>query len=65
MAAFAYRSAAPKSGFTLASLVGNFATWNDRRMTRNSLQQLSPRQLEDIGLSYADIESVAQGDSIR
>ena len=65
MAAFAFRSAAPKSRFTFTSFVGNLATWNDRRATRNSLRQLSTRQLEDIGLNRADIESVVQGDLIR
>jgi len=65
MAAFAFRSAAPKSGFAFTSFVGNLATWNDRRVTRHSLHQLSTRQLEDIGLNRADIESVVQGDLIR
>ncbi|MCL4188446.1 MAG: DUF1127 domain-containing protein [Rhodobacteraceae bacterium] len=36
-----------------------FATataWNDVRVTRNELRKLSDRELDDIGLSRADIE---------
>jgi uncharacterized protein YjiS (DUF1127 family) len=33
----------------------NLAEWNEARKTRNALRQLSAAQLDDIGLSYADI----------
>ncbi|MEM8537507.1 MAG: DUF1127 domain-containing protein [Pseudomonadota bacterium] len=35
------------------------AAWNDARITRKALSQLSARELEDIGLSYGDIDEVA------
>jgi len=65
MAAIAYRTAAPKTGFSITALIGVFASWNDRRMTRNSLNKLSARELDDIGLVRGDIEAIAQGDLIR
>ena len=65
MAAIDFRSAAPKSGFSLSSLIGAFAAWNDRRMTRNSLNKLSARELDDIGLVRGDIEIIADGNLIR
>ena len=39
--------------------IGAIATWNDARVTRNSLSKLTARELDDIGLSYGDIEIVA------
>jgi uncharacterized protein YjiS (DUF1127 family) len=41
--------------------VGRFAAWNDARVTRDSLQRLSARELEDLGLVRGDIDSIAQG----
>ena len=46
----------------------NFATalftaiirWNDARITRNALSQLSLRELNDIGLVPGDIERIAR-----
>lgn len=35
-------------------------SWNDARMTRNSLSSLTNRELEDIGLTRADIDMVAR-----
>lgn len=35
--------------------------WNDARITRKALAQLSDRELEDIGLSRGDIDAVAAG----
>ena len=35
------------------------STWNDARVTRNALSQLSDRELEDIGLCRGDIEYVS------
>lgn len=40
-------------------IIGAVATWNDARVTRKSLSQLSNRELDDIGLSRGDIELVA------
>ena len=54
-------SAGKASGF-FASIVNAVVTWNDARVTRNSLSKLSARELEDIGLTYGDIdEIVARG----
>lgn len=65
MAAIDFRTAASKSGFSLSSLVGRIAAWNDTRMTRNSLNKLSTRELDDIGLVRGDIELVATSNLIR
>jgi uncharacterized protein YjiS (DUF1127 family) len=48
------------TGFTAAInlLVGRIATWNDARITRNALAKLSEHELEDIGLSRGDIDSI-------
>lgn len=37
------------------------STWNDARLTRKALGQLSNRELEDIGLCRGDIDDVAAG----
>jgi len=65
MAAIDFRTTTVKSGFSLSSLFGAVAAWNDARMTRNSLNQLSARELDDIGLVRGDIESIAKGNLIR
>lgn len=43
----------------VTNMLGTVATWNDARITRNSLSQLSARELDDIGLSRGDIDLVA------
>ena len=46
-----------------SAVVNVFATvaeWNDARVTRKSLSQLSVRELEDIGLIPGDIEAVVR-----
>ncbi len=35
--------------------------WNDARVTRKSLDKLSDRELDDIGLSRGDIQDIAAG----
>lgn len=65
MAAIDFRSATVKSGFSLSSLIGSVVAWNDARMTRNSLNRLSARELDDIGLVRGDIEAIANGNLIR
>lgn len=47
-------------GQFFASLQGAFISWNDARVTRNALAQLSDRELEDIGLCRGDIEIIAE-----
>jgi uncharacterized protein YjiS (DUF1127 family) len=44
---------------TLASLVTAFISWNDARVTRNSLARLTDRELDDIGLTRGGIDEVA------
>lgn len=56
---------AGRIGSTLTSLVGTISTWNDARVTRNSLARLSNRELEDIGLVRGDIDLIANGKSFR
>ncbi len=45
-------------GQTFASVAATLAAWNDTRMTRNALRQLTDRELDDIGLSRGDIEDI-------
>jgi uncharacterized protein YjiS (DUF1127 family) len=45
----------------LAAFVGMVSAWNDARMTRNSLCQLTDRELDDLGLVRGDIEDIAAG----
>lgn len=42
----------------LFNAFGTVAEWNDTRITRKSLSQLSNRELDDIGLSRGDIETL-------
>jgi uncharacterized protein YjiS (DUF1127 family) len=37
-----------------------FADWNDARLTRKALSQLTARELDDIGLCFGDIDRIAQ-----
>lgn len=41
-----------------ADTFGAVATWNDARITRKALSKLSSRELEDIGLTYADVDTI-------
>lgn len=41
-----------------ATLIDAVSAWNDKRVTRNALNALSTRELEDIGLSRGDIASL-------
>jgi len=47
-------------GQSITTLFGAFATWNDARITRNSLSRLSDRQLEDIGMCRGDIDTLTK-----
>jgi uncharacterized protein YjiS (DUF1127 family) len=44
--------------FSFGGLTAAIATWNDRRVTRRELSKLSDRELEDIGLCRADIDTI-------
>lgn len=43
-------------GSFLSRLAAAITTWNETRVTRNALNRLSDRELDDIGLTRADIE---------
>ena len=55
-------AAVSKIGSSLSQrVVGTFARvshWNEARKTRAELLKLSSRELEDIGLSYADVLNI-------
>ena len=40
-------------------VVNNAVHWNAARITRKSLSKLTARELDDIGLTFADINAVA------
>jgi uncharacterized protein YjiS (DUF1127 family) len=42
-----------------AAVSGAIVDWNDARITRKSLSRLSARELDDIGLTYGDIDEIA------
>ena len=52
-------------GVTFASVAGSVRAWNDARITRNALNRLTNRELDDIGLVRGDIDAIARGDTIR
>ncbi|MDP5308173.1 DUF1127 domain-containing protein [Paracoccus spongiarum] len=45
----------------LADLRSALAGWKARRVTRAALNRLSERDLEDIGMNRADIDTVVAG----
>jgi uncharacterized protein YjiS (DUF1127 family) len=45
----------------LAAIVGRIAAWNDARVTRKALSQLTDRELDDLGLTRGDIDDIAAG----
>ena len=47
--------ASPRALFT--AIVSAFTEWNDRRATVKALNALTDRELEDVGLCRADIDS--------
>lgn len=49
---------AGRIGRTFAGIVASVVAWNDARVTRDALSALTDRELEDIGLSRADIENI-------
>ena len=42
----------------VSSVLGLLSAWNDARVTRNSLNRLSDRELDDIGLCRGDIDLI-------
>ena len=47
-------------GTRLSALYTTFLAWNDARVTRRALSQLSDHELEDIGLVRGDIDTIAR-----
>ncbi|WP_299043147.1 DUF1127 domain-containing protein [uncultured Tateyamaria sp.] len=45
----------------VSKLVAQVVAWNDARVTRNALNALTDRELDDIGLVRGDIDDVANG----
>lgn len=45
----------------IASVIGGLVSWNDARVTRKTLNTLTDRELDDIGLVRGDIDNVAIG----
>lgn len=45
-------------GFSFGEIFGRVTAWNDQRVTRNQLEKLSDRELNDIGLCRSDIATV-------
>ena len=62
-----YGSATAASRFfaAIGAVIASVVAWNDARVTRNALTALTDRELEDIGLSRADIEGVASSEMNR
>lgn len=44
----------------VADALGRVASWNDARLTRKALSKLTDRELDDIGLTFADIDRIAR-----
>lgn len=57
---YATAEVAGRIGKVLVSIIDAFVSWNDARITRNSLAQLTDSELDDIGLTRGDIEVVAK-----
>ena len=55
------RTGAVTLGDRVAHVFGTIAAWNDARMTRNQLEKLSNRELDDIGLTRGDIHDMFRG----
>ena len=49
---------AGRLGHLMTRPLGLFAEWNDRRITRKALSRLSDHELDDIGLTRADIDLI-------
>jgi uncharacterized protein YjiS (DUF1127 family) len=70
MAAFETARSAPFGAITtyhiirfVGDMMDRVIVWNDARVTRNALAKLSDRELDDIGLTRADVYEI--GSSVR
>lgn len=62
---YATASAVNRFSALAGTLIAKIVAWNDARVTRNALSELTDRELEDIGLSRADIDAVATSNVLR
>jgi uncharacterized protein YjiS (DUF1127 family) len=53
-----YAASSKGFGAFATSLISAFSAWNDTRKTRTALSQLSDHELNDIGLTRGDINSL-------
>ena len=44
----------------ISNMLNALANWNDARVTRNALSQLTARELDDIGLVPGDIDRISR-----
>ena len=51
-------SIADRISHVVASIAATYADWKDQRATRQALSALTDRELDDIGLSRADIDAL-------
>ncbi|MCJ1901881.1 MULTISPECIES: DUF1127 domain-containing protein [Paracoccus] len=56
-----HNHAAGGLGQVFARATAMIAAWNNARITRRELAQLTDRELSDIGLTRGDIERIARG----
>ena len=55
---------AGRIGATFSAIAAAVVDWNDARVTRNALSDLTDRELEDIGMIRGDIDFVSQSNRI-
>lgn len=60
-----YGTSANRAGKLFAHLSSALAAWNDTRKTSRALNNLTDRELADIGLTRGDITNVVNNDFIR
>jgi len=58
-------SSSSRFGGFFTNSFASLAAWNDARITRKALNQLTDRELEDIGLVRGDIDFVVEPHFIR
>ena len=49
-------------GLSIGNVLASIHNWNEKRITRRELMSLSDRELDDIGLTRADIDRVLDRD---
>ncbi|MEM0976105.1 MAG: DUF1127 domain-containing protein [Pseudomonadota bacterium] len=51
-------ASAPSVASYIKSIRDAYVVWNTRRVTRDQLAKLSLRELDDIGLTLADVDAI-------